>query len=448
MRTRSGFSLIEFMVALVITITLAGGFTLALNNITQGTRNAARSTDLTNLSRGVFKIMQADIYNASKAFSDLNLYQIHCRADTGADMFYGISDLDRPGGIGDSELELQWFDYHREWTDINGVDYSVPTFMSTTTWLVDDPSVEPGGAAGGGVPWTSPIPSLNFMSPLAEDPELKNLEAGDYILLYRNDLLYDIEANSLQNMMDHIDTSTGLWDENELNNGAILLQVAGVANSVVDPEYEKDGENFGMVSAVSVSFGGPRFSSNIDVTDLSNYTEPETSSRYLYGHFETYAPKAKQIKPPEGAWLARKVGESRDDIESLNRVFYYIDTTSETLVRSYNGSTMVLASNVESFDITVGLDVTDLAESWDGAVKMEEDTYWIGSFAELPFPIDHAKALVGRHALAVKINITFKTLREDSSDTDLSPTAGDRFKRRTFEQVIRLKNSHLPMGSL
>ena len=102
---------------------------------------------------------------------------------------------------------------------------------------------------------------------------------------------------------------------------------------------------------------------------------------------------------------------------------------------------------VEYFDILIGMDVVDLVEPWDGAVVMEDGTYWIRSLGELGAGDDYARTLINRHALAVKIVITFKSEMQDMTDDNASDT-GDAFKRRTFEQIIRLKNGHLPMGSL
>ena len=445
-KSLKGFSLIEFMVSILITIMLVGGFTFALNSITAGTRNAARSEDLTNLSRGVFKVMQADIYNASKSLSDLNMFQIHVNANNGDEYFYGLSDVGESGIDGSSFIELQWFDYHREWLDINGNSYNMPTHLSTTTWMVVDETVDPGNDPNIGIEWDHVIPNLTLMSSVDSDPGLANVESGDYFILYRADTLFDTDAYDLQNLQDNVIAATGLWNEQALQNGAMLLQVASARSTSIPVGYDCS-PGFGFLSATELSFGGTTFVNNLAVAPATDYTEPTGDQRCIGTYLMTTIGKSKHIRPPDGAWMARKVGESRDDHESFKRIRYYLDTATETLIRSDDGTDMILASNVEFFDILVGMDIIDTAEAWDGSVSIEDGSHWIRSLSELGVSEDQARAMVGRHALAIKMVITFKSVREDQTDTDASGD-GDSFKRRTFEQIFRLKNGHLPMGSL
>ena len=444
---KKGFSLIEFMVALLITIILVGGFTMALNSITLGTRNATRSTDLTNLTRGVFKLMQSDFYKTWKSVSDLNLFQIHVAEDNGDNYFYGITDIGN-SGVGVSDITLQWFDTHREWTDISGDTYNLPTFLSLSTWMLTDEAADPGAPVEPGLEWAATIPPLTLMSPLDVDPDLNGIAAGDYFLLYRADSFYNNDVYALENLFDNIDPTSGLYDEEALKNGAILLQVAGVQTGFPVPaEYGTNcDENLGFASAARVVFGGPTFNNVLTVVPGTNYSEitREGANKRCVG---TALFNQKSPQPPEGAWMARKLGESGNAFESFNRVRYRLDKASDTLIRTQNGTDMIMASNVEYFDILIGMDVIATDEAWDGAVSMEDGTHWIRALGEIGVGGDFAKTLINRHALAVKIVITFKSVMQDMTDDNASET-GDALKRRTFEQIIRLKNGHLPMGSL
>ena len=266
-QAKNGFSLIEFMVALLITIIVVGGFTMALNKITIGTRNATRSTDLTNLSRGVFKLMQSDFYKTWKGLSDLNIYQVHVAMDNEDKFFYGISDIGY-SAVGASHIELQWFDSHREWKDVDsGVIYNLPTYLSTNTWLLKDPEQDPPTVEPGEV-WASTIPPLILMSTLDDDPDLKNIDVGDYFLLYRADAFYNSETYALKNLVDHIDPGTGLFDETGLKNGAMLLQVSAVADSGVPGDYDC-GAGVGFSSARKLTFGGTTFLNNLGTNPLT-----------------------------------------------------------------------------------------------------------------------------------------------------------------------------------
>jgi type II secretory pathway pseudopilin PulG len=436
MNRKKAFSLIEFMVALVITIILVGGFTMALNNITLGTRNATRTTDLTNLSRGVFKLMKSDIYSASKAMSDLNVYQFHeNNTETGRnDVFAGISNLvryDSGANSGTSEIELQWFDARRVYTDSDGNDILLPTHLSTMTWMVAD--------------FTSD--SAVILSTLDDDIEMKNIAAGDYFLFYPSNPVFSFQDYDLQTLHDNVQADTGLYDEGTLNNGGWLMQVESGSAGAVPAPFDSCGEAEGYAMAFQFSFGGSTFAK--DLGSNAPQVEFTTPSKPCVGrYFNEDGVPNNFFRAPKNCWLARKIGEKRDGFDSYRRVRYYLDKATRTLIRTSRAADgsdtdMILASNVEAFDIQIGLDVVDTTEDWDGAVRMEEPDYWISDYADLTGSANYSRAMVGRHALAVKITITFRSEKQDLQDT-----TGDQFKRRTFEQIINIKNSHLPMGSI
>ncbi|PIE02808.1 MAG: hypothetical protein CSA81_05680 [Acidobacteria bacterium] len=437
---RKGFSLIELMVTLLISILLVGGFVLAMNNISTGTRNAARSTDLTNLSRGVFKLMQSDLYNVSRGISDLNMYQIHINSDVAAadeNLFWGITDLSSTGA-GNSAIEFQWFNYHKRYVDAAGKTYTVPSYLSNNTFAVID------RLAGASKPWDNVIPNLTIMSTIVNDPEIQDIKVGDYFLIYNPNLLYDEDNNNLDTLHDQTNSHTGLLKEDDFENGAMILQVTQVADAPVPPGYSDTdcgAAGFGYNSAKDLRFGGTTFSnalgSNVPKCDYTRPVEPCVGK-----FFTTSTDLVTQPRTAPGTWLARKLGSGTSTREDYNRVRYY--RNGDTLLRDHNGNTMIVASNVEHFEVQIGMDVTDTIQDWDGAVYPGEPGRWISKFEDLTGGnSQYRRAMVGKHALAVKVIIKFRSQMKDLQDT-----SGDGYKRRTFEQVIHLKNSHLPMRTI
>jgi len=440
-KVMKGFSLIELMVAILITIIMVGGFVMALNSINTGTRNAARTSDLTNLSRGVFNLMQTDFYNASKGISDMNMYQIHINsdlADSDENLFYGITNL-TSADDGESDVELQWFNYHRKLIDTDEKVISMPTFQSTSTWVVVDES-----AAATNQPWDAAVPPLTFISAQESDQALNDLKAGDFFILYRADMMSNSELNNLENLHDKVDATTALWEEDKLLNGAMLLQAVSVDTDTTVPEKYGIGacleDTHSYHSARKVHFGGTLFSNSLGTNiPQTNYSEADEGNRCIGKWLTSEESKnLKQPRPPEKTWLARKVGEHSElnGTNDHNRVRYYRDVDSDTLIRVHNGEEMIVASNVDFFEIQIGLDVTNTTDAWDGAVSIEETDNWITNLTDVRTNVPSARALIHRHALAVKIIITFKSLREDIQDKDLIDS-GDAHKRRTFEQIIR-----------
>lgn len=426
---RRGFSLVEVMVSLGILVILVGGLAAGFSRINEGLRNAARSTDLSNNSRGIFNIMQQDIYNAGLGFRDLNMLQVHVNnlVDTGESPFYSIANLQKDSGS-PSEFTLQWFDYDLVFAQ----DFSNPTFVAFWEDGVD------------GSPWPVTAPDLVLMSMMDSGTAQDFIKPGDIFLVYCNDIVYD--ENLLATLTSKIDTDgklsedpTGASDQ----FGAMLLQANTV--EVVPPPFSCTEGAFN--SAVRISWGGPLFGNDFSADPVINpYTFNESFKCLEQWLAEDGKPSSTlRIKPPNGHWLARKLG----DAECYHRVRYHVESGAggeQALVRddlqpdgSWNS--MILTTGVVDFTVEVGTDVVGLNENLDGAVSTLDANYWFTDEDDSDL-MGAGFHIIGRNTQAIKVQVTLHSLMDDLQ-VDQSLT--DQRKTRTLTQLYRMRNAHLPL---
>lgn len=417
--SKRGFSLIELMIGMTISIIVVGALAAAFSKINEGVRNAARSTDLSNNIRGVFQIFQQDLYQANVGLGDLNMLQVHVdnlMAPT-EPYFYGISAVKYESGF--SNITLQWFDY--DLADATAVEF--PTFVLMSS-------------AGNESPWPPQLPAtLQLLSRLDPDPALGQVMPGDFFLLYKSDPVYDLDPLTISQNVDGGDASL---DELLLENGAMLVQVGEVAAGSA-PGVWGGVECF--PSALDVSFVGPVFGDDFSTHPVeTNYTDPVQCFLAYHTSNDGKPGATGWLRPPPGTWLARKLGKA----DSYHRVNYRV--VNNTLIRDVqapSNQTMVMASNVERFDVEVGLDVIAVNEPWDGAVSVLDNDHWILDESEIGVGVFGAH-MVGRHSQAVKVTLTMMSQFQDTSDLTAGGSTESR-KTRTMVQTFKLRNAHLPL---
>jgi prepilin-type N-terminal cleavage/methylation domain-containing protein len=435
---KRGFSLVELLVSISILLLMAGGLTYTLSKVTQGSRSASAGSDLSALARSVFKLVQTDIYKAQRGLSDLNMYQFHYgtdRAYADEPIFYGICGLESGSN---SAIELQWFGFEGEYEE-NGTIYHQPYHISAPAWVMVNPDWEGSQSTD----WPGAIEKMMLLSALPVDPNFADLQPGDYVAIYSSNMLWSEETNKLEALQQNYVDGSALWDETLLQNGAILTQIASINDEFVPADYVcLDGTGF--QSAVVVTFGGSVMANSLGANmPLNPYTKP--TDPCLYTWFNSGEPEnTKQYTHPKNAWILRKLGEKNNLRDDHHRVRYELLTngTNNTLVRTENGTQIILASNVVDFQIQVGLDVTDTTTPWDGSVGLDETTNWVGDLNEIAGDDVSRRAILGKHAVAIKLQVTFESTREDEQDTTIGK------KEQTFEQLIRLRNTHLPMRNI
>ncbi len=407
MRTRArGFTLVELLVGLVLSFVLVGAVAFTFNRINTGIKNSNRSNDLSQTVRNLFILFQNDFSSAGKGVGDLATLQVHVNKLAGVDdpIFYPIADLTQDAG-GFSDVTFQWFEYD---------PLSDPSFLVT--------SIDPDPLVDGGV-----INSAIMAATDIGNPRMAEVADGDIFLIYNPAINYDF------NLHQDIYTSYGagiLWDETALSNGAIIMQASGTPASAA-----------ALGSSIDVGFGGPMFGATLAEVPDNPFTTgatPQVEAANWLARF--------QIKPPNGSWVARKLGSATD----FREVRYYVD--NGVLLRSVRDATdsaaqiMVMASNVTQFEVTIGVD-TSIAlisdeTTWDGAVSFEENDneIWFSN----PQNADE-ETLVGRHGLAAKLSITVESEIQDVLDQTASGQANNPNKRRTFVTQFRVRNRTRPM---
>ena len=411
---RRAFTLTEMLVGILISFLLVGGLIATFNAVNLGVKNASRSNDLTQITRNVFNLLNADLTSAGRGISDLGAYQIHFGHSLKTNdepFFFGI--VGQPELNGSSQVIFQWFEY-----DMLGS----PTYVVTNV---------NGGGLSDGDPWGSPPSSVELVTNFIDDPAMSELGEGDIFLLYNPELMYN-KPDIHEKIYTEINGDY-TWNEVALNNGAMILQATSV---------EVDGPN----GIAKVSFGeGKSF--------LTGFNPPENAYSQMTGTMEQAMTAAladaksgssangtpNQVKPPVNAWLARKLSSG----EGFRRVRYFLNPDNALIRRDESlgqPEDMVVATNVEEFDFFVGTDVVNpLAQSdpneWDNAVAITDDASWLGAANTTQEVVR-----IGRHAVAAQMRITVKSLiRNVQAETE------DTYKTRTFEKNWRLRNNHTPL---
>jgi prepilin-type N-terminal cleavage/methylation domain-containing protein len=427
-RIKSGFSLVEVMVAIAITSIVMTGVVVTFSRVTKSAENAELSSAITNTSRGLADILRSDFTAAGKGFSDLKALDIHFRFHQDYYVYsspiredklmYGITDLFYNVSNTTSEITFHYFDY-----DIR----ENPTFIFHTneTW----------GEAG----TTTYNEGYVISTDLEALDKIKGVKDGIW-LIYKYDWL-----------VKTADDGETIWntapdDGIPLNHGIILQ--AGTTGDVETGTYADHylgmdadtGDSLGRQMKLNFS-DGPIFSNQLSgnaiETPLVQAAEsvPAKLDRGASGNHYRF---------PTGYWLARYLG----DAYSFNRVSYSIQRGSapgdpDVLVREQNGELAALATEVEEFTVRIGIDsdvgvspgsvtatmadglisrVTEI-ENW--TTGQQQDSRWSGLSAE------EFKKILGRHAIQAEVTFT-----QASSQVE-----GDR----SFDQVYRIVNGSLPL---
>ncbi len=413
-RDRRAFTLVELLVGITLSFMIIGGLIFTFNAVTSGVRNANRTNDLTQATRNVFQVLQNDISMAGKGLGDLKTLQVHFSHDTqdvNEKYFYGV--VAQPELNGHSQIILQWFDY-----DL----LEDPTFLCTNP--------DAGAIDSNGV-WISSLGSLDISSNDAADPGLAQIEVGDIFLVYNPLINYNIASHrSLHTLVD----GNNAWDEQNLGNGAMLLQAIAVTPDLAN-------------GRVSVGFG--------EGTSFSNAMTLPANPWTTGGVFPTAATDAittglsqYQFRPPPNAWVARKLSSA----DGYHRVRYFVNPEGSLIRREESAApnnTMVLATNVTEFNFSIGTDISDPGDpaqqddnAWDNSVSIDSDpSFWwdaAGNEADLN--------TIGRHGVAAHVVIRIQSLIQDTQDANASGS-GEAYKERVFERHFFLPNMHSPLVS-
>ena len=153
-------------------------------------------------------------------------------------------------------------------------------------------------------------------------------------------------------------------------------------------------------------------------------------------------PEKGQYRLPGEYWLARRLGNAN----SFNRVTYTIEEADSPgepnyLVRTHNGEKSILATDIEAFEITLGLDMPVGKEPSEvtsdlinGQISRFDDDYWtLGRETDNRWnnmDDDLFKMIIGRHTLQAEVKFTQNT--QDG-------------EKRSFTQQYRILNGNLPL---
>lgn len=433
---KKGFSLVELMTTLAVTAVVITGVVATFNKITKSTDNAAKAVNLTNSARGLASILASDFANAGRGFSDLISLDIRFRFDPDFYAFpggkevdlnmYAITDLAYDDANEISEITLHWFDY-----DVR----EAPSFIFQPSAA----EVASGNWGNGQTTFTGGRLYTN------DTDKLEELAQGDMLLLY-----------NLAPMVSSGDATRTPWYSHGTRNQGLILQVASTANYTENPTMETN-THLGMAGYIEVTFSdGPIFSNTID-SEFANVMDDETSSIKTY-MVSTTDIRTKGYSLPETVWVARRLGGPDD----FNRVTYEVVQGDGTnvLVRRYNGDPEIVATDVERFSVSLGLDVhpTELADmefmdptEVDGLVsRLDGDLWTKGKNVDSRFDSlsdEEFKIAIGRHAMQVEVDFQQLGAEDKAENETTNPdgSTGTYRKRRGFVQQYRLRNISPPI---
>ena len=407
---RRGFSLVELLITITISMILIGGVIFTFNNINIGVKNAERSNDLTAVMRNAASILQADLSEAGRGLGDLSTLQIHFQsslADANEPYFYGIVGQSELNGF--SQVVFQWFDYDPA---------NEPTFVV----------MNPASAVGGN--WVSPISTMDLHLANAADPALSSVSLGDIFVVYDPTIMFNrgLHETLYTNIMPDYS-----FDESVLGNGAMLLQVDAVQPFLAD-------------GRVTVTFGSSGTFENSLTPPANQYRNTESDFTVLVTRALADGKDEFQFKPPTGVWLARKLGSQG----SYRRIRYFVNGDNALIRRDEStgvNQDLVLATNITEFEFFVGTDIANPLNpveqdpaAWDNSVRSDETDKWFGSANNVNEAI-----LIGRHAVSARIKLSVKALIQDVMDTEAAENRADgQYKQRTLEKRFKIRNQHRP----
>lgn len=430
-KVRSGFSLTELMLALLLTVIIGTGLMVTFKSIRAATSDSIRANGITTSLKSLSNQLRYDFSNAGRGFTDLSLYNIQYQfmndfinEPNAGKNFYGITDHTREAD-GNSAITLQWFDY-----EINRGPTSItPTFLFSFA----NPGV------------TNPLDAGNLHSNSVN--ALTDVQEGDIFLVYS--IAPMLTSNTSQYLRDEA-TKPAPWNNPALNpnttvgNNAVLVQANAVG--AITPPADSSLQN-----ARAVTFGavaGTVFNNNFPGGGLTRGMDPSATltnaAALTLANLSVDGSGA--ITQPQ--FLARKLGNSNN----FHRVTYYVETAPsgrKTLMRQHNNDDPeVIAVNIDNFQISLGFDVDPsiapadvLLADQNGSVNAnvnEPDSFWIEDGTAYPGSLEDYHIFVGRHAIAAKVSFTQSSLTDSWTGGPSQPV------QRSFEQQFRV-NSFLPM---
>lgn len=421
---KKGFTLLELLVTLTVTIGVLAGTMAMFTKINQSVIDTNRNNDFTFQNRSLIDLMRQDFTRAGRGLNDFSVFNMNHQfqsafAGTASEgRLYPIAELAYDDATKSSEIVLHYFDY-----DMSGVSSDNQTFFS----ILDSGD---SGIFGDNMTY------INMMS--NDQAAIDALAEGDMVLLYRFDAMRQSKAF---NNPDQNPWINQLIDGFRTND-AVVLEI-----TALDPTEALGGNEDTVQYKRRVTFGeGNVFTNTIDNTNLETRFEdglnnPTTAANDMATWlFETNSSRVPGLWQ-KGLFFARKLGNA----SSFHRVHYRVDTLNgvRSLLRIENGIEEVIAENVESFEVAIGVDaprgMTPDAinnEDLDGYVTSADPTQWTRAYDDPANTWSVSEPLfnqiIGRHSAAAIVRMS---QRVDYPD----PRTGQiTYKDRAFEHQFKL----------
>ncbi len=422
-KNQQGFSLVELMTTVAITILVLAGVVTTFSKIASSSTNTSKSAALTNTTRGLTHMIGYDFASAGRGFSDLipiniryqfsESFYTYGETEERDTYLYSISDLNYDEDTQTSEITLNYFDYD---------------MRNNPSFFVEVPEDE---AEDWGQETHKTYNSLILST--KDNAALAKLESGDILLIYPIHPFVELSS----------ETRTP-WSSFEGKNEAFILQVSEVG------EISDQGENR---LALTVTFGeGPVFSNTFDKPPAnSSAIEPSTD---VYTSIKDRTNSGYAL--PSQAWIARKLG----DVDSFNRVTYQVVSGEEgggtlALARRRNDTNELLATNVQTFTVRLGLDINpsfaaDMENmprsEMNGQVSRLDTDFWtMGKGYDSVWDsisVDEYLIAIGRHTLQAEVEF----MQQGATDTtEKAGEDGAYQQRRGFTQQYRIRNVTAPV---
>lgn len=418
-----GITILELLVTITVTTVVLAGTMTMFTKINQSVLDTNRNNEFTFQNRSLIDLFKQDFLKAGKGMNDFSVLNVHHAfnssfAATDNTVLYPVADISYDDSTQTSEIVLQYFDY-----DIAGVARNNPTFFA----MLDN---------GDSSTFGDNMTYINIYG--NNKTNLDSVVKGDVVMLYRFDALRQGKAfkNDDQNP----------WESQRVDgkrtNDAILLEV-----TAVDETFSEGGDDTKIQFSKRITFGeGNVFRNTIDTTEFETKFKDgvdnpgiaiDSMASWLFEGSESRVPGLRQT----GLFFARKLGSS----DSFRRVHYRVTNQSGTqvLLRTENGVDEVIAENIESFNVVLGVDVPkgNTAANvnnalMDGYVTTRDPDSWTRAHNDpsntwnITGP--QFEKIIGRHAVAAIVKLVQKVEYPDPR------TGTPELKRRAFEHQFKL----------
>jgi len=426
-KTNRGFTLMELMVTISVTMVVLAGMMTMFTKINQSVVDTQRNNDFTFQNRSLVDLLRQDFTKAGKGMNDFSVFNVNHQfnvdfAGTASDgRLYPVADIAYDDTTQTSEIVLHYFDY-----DISGVAINSPTFFA----ILD---AGDANAFGDGMTY------INMLS--NDETSIDSLAVGDIVMIYRFDALRQSKAFQEPDQSPWVD----LRLDGFRTNDAILLEVTEVA----DKESVGTGDT-SIQFKRTIKFGeGDVFTNNIDTSNIETRFETgidnpdeviDQMATWLFESSESNVPGLWQ----KGLFFARKLGNA----ESFRRIHYRVENRSGTqvLMRIENGTEEIIAENVQQFQIYLGVDVPkgfDPAviqnDQMDGYVTSADFDQWTRAYNDpansWSVTQEQFGQIIGRHSIAAMVKLVQQVSYPDPR------TGEETLKDRAFEHQFKLSMS-------